>query len=144
MPQPHWTRHIVRTANYAWVLLVVLAVLNIGRGLFHAFAENGGADTVAHLDLSTNAQNIVFLIAMIGIHQVALGLFQLIVAFRARQFVIHAFAIDAITLLLPLLFNKQPASLFPGFYAHEIERNIVIVVVALLLAARMIRKERRG
>lgn len=137
---------LVRSATaitrVAWVLLVVLAVLNIGRGLFHAFAPDGGAGTVAHLDLSTNAQNIIFLIAMIGIHQVALGLLQLVVAFRARQFVFHAFVIDMVMLLIPLLIKKQPASLFPGFYAHEVERDIVVIVVILLFAARSIRQSR--
>ena len=119
-----------------WMILLILALFNIARGLFHAFAPDSGAGSVAHLDLSSNAQNIIFLIAAIGIHQVALGCFQLLIALRARQFVLHAFVIDFILLILPRLYDKPPASSFPGLVAHNIELFIVILILAVFALSR--------
>lgn len=117
--------------SVARILLIAIAVLNLGRGLFHAFAPDSGAGTVAHLDLTTNAENIIFLIAMIGVRQISIGLFQLLIAFRAKHFIFHAFVIDFIMLLMPKVIDKPPSSTFPGMFAHNIE----LLIVSLFLIA---------
>lgn len=123
--------------TYACVVLIVIAALNFIRGFLHVFLPDSGAGSIAHLDLSTNAQNIIFLIATIGVRQVAIGLFQLLIAFRARQLVFHAFTIDLILLLLPRFFDKPPASIFPGVYAHDIELGVVLIVLVLMIYKRI-------
>lgn len=115
--------------SVARMLLIAIAVLNLGRGLFHAFAPDSGAGTVAHLDLTTNAENIIFLIAMIGVRQISIGLFQLLIAFRARHFIFHALVIDFIMLVMPKMIDKLPSSTFPGMFAHHIELLIVSLVL---------------
>ncbi|MBV9045218.1 MAG: hypothetical protein JO294_08860, partial [Alphaproteobacteria bacterium] len=51
------------------IVLAFFALLNIGRGCIHAFAPDGGAHSIAGLDLSTNAQTILSLFAGLGFHQ---------------------------------------------------------------------------
>lgn len=124
----------------ARILLIGLALFNIGRGLFHTFAPDGGAGTVAHLDLTTNAQNIIFLIATIGVHQIAIGLFQLLIAWRAQQLILAAYVIDLVLLVLPRFDNKLPASTFPGITAHNVELIVVGVIIGLILLAQLLTK----
>lgn len=128
--------NLVRFLDSFWILLAVLGAFTLARGLFHAFIPDSGAGTVAHLDLTTNAQNIIFLIAVIGIHQVAIGLFQLIIAFRLRSFVAHAFVIHFIMLILPKFFDKPPASVFPGLLVHDVELWIVSIVIFLFFLSK--------
>jgi hypothetical protein len=125
-----------RFTNSFWILLLILAVFNLARGLFHAFAPDSGAGSVAHLDLTSNATNIIFLIATIGIHQVAIALFQLLIALKARQFVVHAFVIDFIMLSLPRFYDKPPTSTFPGLIDHNIELLIVALVLVYFTLSR--------
>ena len=60
----------------AIVVLAAFALINIGRGAIHAFAPDGGAHSIAGLDLTTNAPTILSLFATIGLHQIVLGLFE--------------------------------------------------------------------
>lgn len=60
----------------AIAVLAGFALLNVGRGSIHAFAPDGGAHSIAGLDLTTNAQTILSLFAAVGLHQIAMGLFE--------------------------------------------------------------------
>jgi hypothetical protein len=70
----------------AW-LLTVMAVLTIIPGLIHTFLPDGGAGTIAGLDLSTNRRTVVGLFAWAGATQIALGLVMLLVSLRYRPLV---------------------------------------------------------
>ncbi len=131
-----------RLTRYAWIPLIAIALLNFIRGFIHAFAPEGGARSIAHLDLSTNTQNIIFLIATIGVRQIAIGLFQLLIAFKARHLIMYAFLIDLVLLLLPRLFDKPPASVFPGMIAHHVELTIVVVVLGSFAIVQMNRRKK--
>jgi len=58
------------------LVLGAFALLNLVRGSIHAFAPDGGAHSIAGLDLSNNAQTILSLFATLGLHQIVLGLFE--------------------------------------------------------------------
>jgi len=60
----------------AIVVLAAFALINLARGTIHAFAPDGGAHSIAGLDLGTSAQTILSLFATIGLHQIVLGLFE--------------------------------------------------------------------
>lgn len=69
------------------VVLVLLAIINLGRGSIHAFAADGGAHSIAGLDLSTNRQTILSLFAITGFQQIVTGLFEMFVLFFRRDLV---------------------------------------------------------
>ncbi|MBU4433187.1 MAG: hypothetical protein KKC14_02095 [Alphaproteobacteria bacterium] len=71
-----------------WIPLVVLGLMgliNLGRGAIHAFAPDGGAGSIAGLDLSTSRETILSLFATLGLAQIAKGVFELYVVARRRD-----------------------------------------------------------
>jgi hypothetical protein len=81
-------------------MLALFAVLNIGRGAIHSFAPDGGAHSIAGLDLGAEAVTIVSLFATIGLMQIALGLFQLWVVLRGRALVLPVLALQTLQTVL--------------------------------------------
>jgi len=67
--------------------LTLFSVLTIVPGCIHTFAPDGGAGTIAGLDLSQNGRVIVALFAWAGATQIAFGLATLVVSLRYRSLV---------------------------------------------------------
>lgn len=66
------------------VVLALMTMINLARGSVHAFAADGGAHSIAGLDLASGAQTILSLFA---VHQIALGLLELYVLTLRRDLV---------------------------------------------------------
>jgi hypothetical protein len=58
------------------IVLGLFALMNLARGGVHAFSPDGGAGTIAGLDLTTSADTIIPLFALIGVNQIVIGLFE--------------------------------------------------------------------
>jgi hypothetical protein len=67
--------------------LALFSVLTIVPGCIHTFAPDGGAGTIAGLDLSQNGRVIIAIFAWAGATQIAFGLATLIVSLRYRSLV---------------------------------------------------------
>jgi F0F1-type ATP synthase assembly protein I len=67
--------------------LAFLAVVTIGPGMIHAFLPDGGAVTIAGLDLGPSAATIIGTFAWAGATQIVHGLAMLAVALRYRTLV---------------------------------------------------------
>ncbi len=125
---------------FAWLILGALGALNLVRGWFHFFAADGGSGSVAGLDLTTNAEAIIFIFAVLGLQQFCFGLIDIWIALRARALVL---------LMLGLEFFKQAASVFviyvykpppvliPGRFMALF---LTIVLGTTLFAALMLRR----
>lgn len=70
----------------AW-FLTVFSVLTVLPGCIHTFAPDGGAGTIAGIDLSQNGHVVVAVFAWAGATQIAFGLATLIVSLRYRELV---------------------------------------------------------
>jgi hypothetical protein len=68
-------------------VLAYAAVTNFFRGAVHSFAPDGGAHSIAGLDLTTNAPTILSLFAALGLQQLVMGFFQIYVLLRRRDLV---------------------------------------------------------
>jgi hypothetical protein len=126
------------------VVLACVALLNSGRGAFHALAPDSGAGSVAGFDLSTNAQTIIFLLASIGFSQFVWGLLQGYIVLRQRAFVIHALCLQTLLTglsLMNMLWWKPPPLIIPG-QAGNIGLFIVLLATLLvgLVAPRPVAK----
>jgi hypothetical protein len=78
------------------LLLALFAVINLGRGAVHAFAADGGAHSIAGLDLSGDAVTIISLFASIGLMQASLGGFELWAVLRRPELVIPLLALQTL------------------------------------------------
>ena len=113
--------------------LTVFGVLTVVPGCIHTFAPDGGAGTIAGLDLSRNGRVIVAIFAWAGATQIAFGLAALVVSLRYRTLVPLMLALALIERTLHAL----NAWLLKGGGAghHPPEHYAVLVAIPLLLAA---------
>jgi hypothetical protein len=116
-------------------VLLVLGLIDLGRGGFHWLAPDSGAGVVAGMNLSyPNARDVVFLLALDGIGQIFWGIAYLFFVFRARQLVPFALLTEVARGLMILLTEyslKPPVSPVPGRFMH-IATTIVCGVILLL------------
>jgi hypothetical protein len=116
----------------AW-FLTAFSVLTIIPGCIHTFAPDGGAGTIAGLDLSQNGRVIIAVFAWAGATQIAFGIAALIISLRYR---------DLVPLMLSLAIVERSlhavnAWLLKGGAAghHPPEHYAVLVGLPLLAAA---------
>ena len=69
---------------FGWIFLVLIGILNLGRGSIHVFRSDGGAASIAGIDLTQNGEVILTLFASMGLTQILLGVIDLAVGLRFR------------------------------------------------------------
>ncbi|MGA7871951.1 MAG: hypothetical protein WCA22_13775 [Candidatus Binatus sp.] len=119
------------------VVLALMMLTNFGRGCIHAFAPDGGAHSIAGLDLSTARQTILSLFALMGFHQVVAGGFQLYVLALRRDLVLLALVLQMAETLLGvvnLYFYRTLPVAVPG--APFNAAVLVVLAGAVLIAAQ--------
>ncbi|MFG1190611.1 MULTISPECIES: hypothetical protein [Xanthobacter] len=83
----HFPGHRAVVAVFA-----VITAMTIGRSLFHMFAPDGGAQSVAHIPLSTFSpvqagQAVIFVFALWGLSQLIMGLLYVVALARYRALI---------------------------------------------------------
>ncbi len=99
------------------ITLALFAAINILRGSIHSFAPDGGAHSIAGLDLNSQSATILALFASIGLMQLSLGLFELWVLARKPALVIPVLALQSVQTLLGvvhLYFYRPLPVVVPG------------------------------
>jgi len=119
------------------VVLALMMLMNFGRGFIHAFAPDGGAGSIAGLDLSNARQTILSLFAVMGFHQLVASGFQLYVLAFRRELVLLALVLQTMETLfgvVNLCFYRTLPVAVPGkpFNAAVLG----LLAIALLVAAR--------
>ncbi len=117
-------------APWAAHLLAVLGVLTVVPGLIHEFLPDGGAGTIAGMDLGVCGDTVAALFAWAGATQIVFGVVMLAVALRFRTFVPVVFVLVLIERSLHAL---NAWVLKPGSGHHPPEHYAVLVVLPLLL-----------
>ena len=101
----------------AVVVIVVLGLINVGRGSIHLFLPDSGAGVIAGLDLTTARATIVSLLAGVGVGQLGMALVDFTAVFFQRALVrpllfIHTL-MEAGTVFLLFYWKPLPTSV-PG------------------------------
>lgn len=120
--------------------LAVAAVLTILPGMIHAFVPDGGAHSIAGLDLSVNGKTIVGVFAWAGATQIVHGLAMLVVALRYRTLVPVFLALG---LLERLVMTLNWWVLKPGDTGHrppEVYATLVILPLIAWFLSQSLRK----
>ena len=114
-------------------VLTLFGVLTIIPGCIHTFLPDGGAGSIAGLDLSNNGRLIVAVFAWAGATQIAFGLAALIVSLRYR---------DLVPLLLALAILERALHALNGWIFngggvvhHPPEHYAVLVALPVLIVA---------
>jgi len=112
--------------------LTAVAVLTIVPGCIHRFLPDGGAGSIAGIDLGRDGQVIVALFAWAGATQIAFGVAMLVVSLRYRTLVPLMLAL----VILERTLHALAAWVRPAAAAHHPpEHYAVLVALPLLLVA---------
>lgn len=130
---PPSTNGAYRGSTVAAYFLTLFSVLTIVPGCIHVLAPDGGAGSIAGLDLSQNGRLIIALFAWAGATQIAFGLAMLIISLRYRTLVPITLALAIVERTLHALDAWVFRSVQGGH--HPPEHYGVLVVLPLLLAA---------
>ena len=124
-------------------VLLLFALMNVARGGLHVFSPDGGAGTIAGLDLSTSADTIIPLFALIGVNQIGLGLFEAYVLAARRDLVALGLGLQTV-LTAGAVANLQVWRPLPVEVPGEIFNTVLlpIVMIAWALALHADRKAR--
>jgi hypothetical protein len=57
---------VTRGGTFAWIFLALHGVMKLVRGSIHVFKDDGGAASIAGIDLSQNGEVILALFAAMG------------------------------------------------------------------------------
>lgn len=113
--------------------LTLLSILTIAPGCIHEFAPDGGAGTIAGLNLAQNGRLVIALFAWAGATQIAFGLAMLVVSLRYRTLAPLMLGLALVELTLHVL-NAWLLNSVPGGHRPP-EHYGVLVTLPLLLAA---------
>lgn len=85
---PSTVTNQVKGYRLASSLFLIISIVSVGRSLIHFLAPDGGAGTIAGIDLSfAGSQSVVFAFGLWGLSQLIYGFLQLLVAIRYRSLV---------------------------------------------------------
>jgi hypothetical protein len=125
----------------ARIVLALFACINIGRGAIHAFAPDGGAHSIAGLNLGDEAATILALFATIGLMQLTLGGFQLWAVLQRPDLVLVLLAFQTVQTVLGtwhLWFWRPLPVAVPGAMF-----NLVLIGVLLLTWGFTVTRKRK-
>lgn len=116
-------------------VFMAIAVVSTIRSLIHMFAPDGGAGSIAGMDLSVQgASGIVFVFALWGSSQLVYALIQLLVAFRYQSLVPFMYLL----LIVETLLRQLAGHLKPVTFKHTppgaIGDYVMLPLAALMLA----------
>lgn len=121
------------------LVLGLMGLINIARGSVHAFAPDGGAHSIAGLDLDGESTTILALFAVLGVQQVVLGLFEIYAVVRAPRFVALLLAMQTVTTAVSLasLYAWRPFPVVvPGQIFNTAMFALQLVALVIVLTAR--------
>lgn len=124
-----------RTLRIQATVLLLLAILDLIRGAIHWLMPDSGAGLIAGMNLMPpGGTNIVFMLAVVGVEQMAWAVLYLLVALRYRALIRLMFALELFknaAVLLTEYFYKRPTPHVPGRYMHIVILIVMIVMLAL-------------
>ena len=132
--------------RFALAVLALFALINAGRGAIHAFAPDGGAHSIAGLDLSGGSRTtILSLFAALGFHQLIMAGFQLFVLAFRRDLVVIALVLQTAETafgVANLYFYRTFPVVVPGRAFNT--GLLVLLVLTLALVSIGVRRDARG
>ena len=136
---PRTVDRTYRGHKIAAKVFAVLAVVSMGRSLAHLLAPDGGAGSIAGLDLTAGGANIIFAFGLWGLAQTLYAVLQLLVAFRYRTLIPLMYLLLIIETVgrMAVGMAKPPVLLHapPGGLANYVVLPLAAVMLALSLRA---------
>src|SRR5690348_10920073 len=133
---PYPADNTIRGSKLPVYVFSVLAAVSTVRSLIHIFSPDGGAGSIAGMDLSVaGAGGVVFAFALWGSAQLVYALIQLAVAWRYRSLVPAMYLLLFVeTLLRMLVGHLKPVTFVhtpPGAIGNYVMLPLCVLMLAL-------------
>ncbi len=115
-------------------VFTAIAMVSLVRSLIHLLAPDGGAGSIAGMDLSAGAPGIIFAFALWGSAQLIYAVVQLVVAFRYRSLVPAMYVLSILETLLRQLVGHMKPVVFAHTPPGKIGNYIMLPLAFLMLA----------
>jgi hypothetical protein len=127
----------VRGSRIPLYLLILTASIGTVRSCIHIFSADGGAGSIAGMDLSAGASAILFAFALWGSEQLIYAILQWVVILRYRSLVPLMWAVQLLEVLGRMLVGSLKPITFahtpPGAYGNYIFLILSVLMLALAL-----------
>ncbi|NMC85768.1 MAG: hypothetical protein GYA58_10825 [Anaerolineaceae bacterium] len=136
LPQP--AENKIRGSKIPFYFLIAVALIGTVRSLIHLFAADGGAGSIAGLDLTVSGANeVIFAFALWGSSQLILALLQWLVIWRYRSLVPIMWGIQLLEIggrmlvgrVKPVIFSHTP----PGAISNFVYLALCVIMLAIIL-----------
>lgn len=119
-------------------VFMAIAIVSTIRSLIHLLAPDGGAGSIAGMDLKVEgAAGIIFSFALWGSSQLIYAVIQLTVAFRYRSLIPFMYLLLILEALLRILVGRMKPVAFahtpPGAYANYVMIPLAVLMLVLSL-----------
>ena len=126
----------IRGMKFPVYLFTLIAIVSTVRSCVHLLAPDGGASSIAGMDLSVaGAPGIVFSFALWGSAQLIYAFIQLAVVFRYRSLVSFMYTLLILETLLRILVGHMKPVTFshtpPGVYANYVTLPLAALMIVL-------------
>jgi hypothetical protein len=124
----------IRGSRIPFYVFALYAIVSLVRSCIHLLAPDGGAGSIAGMDLSlAGADGIIFAFALWGSSQLILAVMQLLVVFRYRSFVPFMYLMLMLEVLLRELVGKTKPVTFADTPPGAIGNQLILPLAALML-----------
>ncbi len=144
-PQPADKR--VPGSKVPYYALLVLVIVGTVRSLIHLFSPDGGAGSIAGLDLSQGGAEIAFSFALWGSSQLIYALLEWVALLRYRSLVPLLWLVQIVEILLRMLVGRlKPvpfAHIPPGQIGNYVilALGVIMLIFSLWSGSRLLQKE---
>lgn len=130
--------NVVRGTKIPFYIFILLALVSTVRSFIHLLSPDGGAGSIAGMDLSVaGADGIIFSFALWGSSQLLFAIIQLLVVFRYKSLVPFMYLMLILETLLRELVGKMKPVTFahtpPGAIGNQIYLPLAVLMLALSL-----------
>ena len=133
---PAQADNVIRGSRLSFYLFIAIATIGVVRSCIHIFAADGGAGTIAGLDLSVpGANEVIFAFALWGSAQLIYALLQWVVILRYRSLIPLLWGVQLLETLLRMLVGRIKPVTFahtpPGAYQNYVYLVLCLAMLAL-------------
>lgn len=135
----------IRGSKVPFYVFALYAIVSVVRSCIHLLAPDGGAGSIAGMDLSVaGADGIIFAFALWGSSQLIVAIMQLLVVFRYRSFVPFMYLLLMLEVLLRELVGKTKPVTFAHTPPGAIGNQLILPLAALMLGLALWSAYRQG
>jgi hypothetical protein len=126
--------NVIRGTKIPFYIFALYAIVSMVRSCIHLLSPDGGAGTIAGMDLSVaGANGIIFAFALWGSSQLLFAIIQLLVVTRYRSLVPFMWLMLALEVLLRELVGKMKPVTFAHTPPGAIGNQLILPLAALMV-----------